>query len=360
MDNDIKPTIVIDVGSGVTKAGLADNEYPSSTIPTVIFEDSSSADFLLGQEALEKENFSYPIDHGVVQNFDHIEKLLDHIFTKELYVRPEDHPVLITQPPKNPQRDKEKFAELLFDKFNVPALYEEVHSVLTFYSSGRSTGVIVESGHGVTTAVPILSGYAISEAILRLDVGGGDIDQYLAKLLNEKDISNNITPEEARKIKEKLCVVPELEKDMDDEESYMLPDGRTITLGKERFQATSPMFEPALVEQYDCFGIHEMIFQSIFKCGFDLRREFASNIILSGGNTLFHGIEDRLKSELEARVPASMKVNVIADKDRNVFVWRGGSILGSLSTFYKNICVSKEEYLEHGATIIRKKCNNGL
>lgn len=361
MDNDLKPTIVIDVGSGYTKAGLAESEYPSCTIPTAIsYEDTYTKKFLIGNEALDQENFTYPIEHGIIQNFDHIERLFEHIFTKELDVSTKDHPVLVTQPPKNPQRDKEKLAEMLFEKFDVPALYEEVHSVLTFYSSGKPAGLIVESGHGVTSVVPILSGYAISEAILRLDIGGGDLDQYLAKLLNEEETDNSITPQEARKIKEKLCFVPEFENDTYDEESYILPDGRTVILGKERYKATAPLFEPALVEQYDCLGIHEMIFQSIFKCGFDLRREIANNIILSGGNTFFPGIEDRLTSELIARVPATMKINVIADKDRNVFVWRGGSILGSLSTFHKNICVSKEEYEEHGAPIIRKKCCNGL
>ncbi|CAG9773830.1 unnamed protein product [Ceutorhynchus assimilis] len=338
---DPKPTIVIDLGSGSTKAGLADNEYPTCTIP--------SAD-----EALK-----FPIEHGIIQDFDQVEKLLERVFVKELQLKPEEHPILLTQPPKNPQKDKEKLAEILFEKFNVPALYEEVHSVLTFYASGRSAGVIVESGHGVTSVVPILSGYAISEAILRLDIGGKDLNQYLIDQLANGPSNELISLQEAQILKEKLCFIPETNSTSTSAECYTLPDGRNINLDSPG-QITDPLFNPALVGQYDTYGLHEMIFHSIFKCGFDLRREFASNIVLSGGNTLFRGLETRLRQELESRVPPSMKVNIIADSDREIFVWRGGSIVGGLSSFYKNICVLRQEYEEFGAVVVRKKCMNGL
>ncbi|XP_030750943.1 actin-3-like [Sitophilus oryzae] len=353
----LKPTIVIDMGSGETKAGLAENEYPSCTIPTALSSCDDTYNF--GEEALERDRFTYPIQHGIVQNFDYVEKLFEHILVSQLRVSPAEHPVLLNQCPKNPQRDKEKLAELMFEKFDVPAVYEEINSVLTFYSSGRPAGLIVESGHGVTSVVPILSGYAISEAIMRLDVGGGDLDKYLVKLLSEKGYEN-IRPEEAQKIKENLCFIPEKDREYHDVENYLLPDGRDLVLEKEKYHCTDPLFNPALVEQYDTPGIHEMVFQSIFKCGLDLRRDFANNIILSGGNTLFNGFENRLKLEVEAKVPASMKVDVIADKDRKVFVWRGGSILGSLSTFYKNICITKGEYEEYGMSAVRKRCNRGI
>ncbi|XP_050294553.1 actin-like [Anthonomus grandis grandis] len=340
--DDLKPTIVLDIGSGDTKAGLADNYFPLCTIPTKSLENA------------------HLVEHGIIQNFEHVERLIEHVFNKELQVRAEEHPVLVTQPPKNPQRDKEKLAEILFEKFHVPALYEEVHSVLTFYSSGRQAGLIVESGHGVTTVVPILSGYAISEAILRLDIGGGSLDQYLGKIYEQRT-GETLGPEEARLLKENLCFVPNLAKqDSEENECYTLPDGRNIILGSERFQATDPLFQPALVEQYDLPGLSGMIYESIFKCGFDLRRDFASNIILSGGNTLLKGLEPRLIQDLEKKVPPSMKINIISDPDRKIFVWRGGSILGSLSTFPKNICVQKTEYDEIGTTVIRKKCMSGL
>ncbi|KAH1026099.1 actin [Dendroctonus ponderosae] len=359
MGNHLKQTIVIDLGSGDTKVGLAEEDYPSCTIPTRIScDESTTKGFYFDQSAISSEECTYPIHHGIIQNFEHVESLLEHVFSKELCLKPQDHPLLLTQPPKNPQRDKEKLAEMMFEKFAVPALYEEIHSVLTFNAAGRSTALIVESGHGVTSVVPILSGYVISDAVLRLDVGGGDIDQYLAKILSEKSQECEIRPEEARILKENLCYVPDCGSAEIEEESYLLPDGRRVVLGQERVLATNPLFQPFLVEQYDTPGIHEMIFQSIFKCSVDLRRAFANNVILSGGNTLFNGIEDRLKQELETRVPPTMKVNVIASKDRNIFVWRGGSILGSLSTFVKNICISRTEYEEFGISVIRKKCAN--
>ncbi|XP_066250862.1 actin, muscle-like [Euwallacea similis] len=354
--NTLKSTLVLDIGSGQTKAGLADNGNPSCIIPTSgDYGNSETCDFK-GDNNVSVS----PVQWGIIKDYDRVEDLLRHIYEAQLVLRSEEHPVLITQPPKNPQRDRNKIAELFFEKFQVPALYEEMHSVLTFYSSGRPAGLIVESGHGVTTIVPIISGFAISDAILRVNIGGSDIERYLSKILNEKK-SININTEESRLLKEKLCFVPN-HRDYRDTltTEYLLPDGRTVTLAEERYSATRPLFEPVLVEQFDTPGIHDMIFQSIFKCGVDLRKDFANNIILSGGNSLFSGLDVRLKSELKSKVPATMNINIIVDPDRQILVWKGGAILGSLSTFTKNICVSIQEYQEFGESAIRNKFLCGL
>ncbi|XP_066140293.1 uncharacterized protein [Euwallacea fornicatus] len=354
--NNLKSTLVLDIGSGQTKAGLADHGNPSCKISTSgNYRSSEICDLKEGNNVSVS-----PVQCGIIKDYDRVEDLLGHIYEAQLVLRSDEHPVLVTQPPKNPQRDKNKIAELFFEKFQVPALYEEMHSVLTFYSSGRPAGLIVESGHGVTTVVPIVSGFAISDAILRVNIGGSDIDQYLSNILNEKK-SINVNAEESRLLKEKLCFVPDQINYRDTlAREYLLPDGRTVTLAEERYNATRPLFEPFLVEQFDTPGIHDMIFQSIFKCGVDLRKDFANNIILSGGNSLLSGLDVRLKSELESKVPARMNINIIADPDREILVWKGGAILGSLSTFTKNICVSIQEYQELGESAIRNKFLCGL
>ncbi|XP_060522899.1 actin-like [Cylas formicarius] len=355
MSGDSKPTIVIDLGSAETKAGFAEEELPTYTLPSVVSQDKENKVTLLGSNALGQTNITYPIEHGQVKDWEAIEQIFGDVF-RGLDVVCQDHPLLLTQPANNPKRDKEKLAEILFEVFDVSALYEEMQAVLSLYSSGRHAGLIVESGHGVTSVVPILSGYAISKAILRLDIGGGELDKYLVQLLNNRGY--NVPLEVARDIKEKCCYSDE-GTSYPDTESYKLPDGQVIHLGQERTQCPQALFDPTLVEQYESQGIHEMVYRSIMNCDIDLRRDFANNIVLSGGTTLLKDFEHRLKTELDTRVSLSMRISIMADKDRKYYVWRGGSILGSLSTF-RNVCVSKKEYDEYGISTVAKKFMNGL
>ncbi|KAK6117269.1 hypothetical protein DH2020_048990 [Rehmannia glutinosa] len=353
--DDIRP-VVCDNGTGMVKVGFAGDDAPRAVFSSIVGRprhtlaglEMGLKDAYVGDEAQSKRailSVKYPMERGIVSNWDDMEKIWHHIFYNELRVAPGEHPVLLTEAPLNPKANKEKITQIMFETFDVPAMCVAIPAVLSLYASGRTTGC------------------SLQHAVLRLDLGGRGVTEHLMRIVAERGYTFSATVETAVDMKEKLGYVA-LDYDHELETSkissstvdknYELPDGQIITIGTERFRCPEILFRPSLVGMQSA-GIHEMTYNSIIKCDVDIRKDLYGNIVLSGGSTMLGGFADRMSKEIAALAPSGTKIKVVAPPERQYSVWIGGSMLASLSTF-RQMCISKGEYDESGPSIVHRKC----
>eukprot|EP01092_Planopodium_desertum_P006673 TRINITY_DN2752_c0_g1_i4.p1 TRINITY_DN2752_c0_g1~~TRINITY_DN2752_c0_g1_i4.p1 ORF type:complete len:328 (-),score=32.93 TRINITY_DN2752_c0_g1_i4:31-882(-) len=281
-----------------------------------------------------------------------MEKVWANVYS-ELKINSHEHPVLLTECPNNPTKNREKAAEIFFETFNSPAFFVSIQAVLSLYASGETTGLVLDSGEGVTYSVPIVDGFAVTNSIMRADLGGRDINERMKLLLRKAGHTFDTSAEFeiVRKIKEDCCYVAYNPKKEEERLSqsitttatktedpiylkYKLPDGNIIQIGGERFRAPEILFDPLLVGS-EALSVQECILNSIRKSDTDLRKRLYSAIHLSGGSTLFKGFGTRLLNELKAGAPKDIKIKIFATPERKYSAWIGGSILASLPTFKK-------------------------
>jgi len=374
MPNNQDPTaVVIDNGSESCRAGFAKDDAqdaPKVVFPSIVGRPRGGGMMgmrkFVGDNAQRMRgilNLTNPNEHGIITNWDDMEMIWSLAFSK-LGVSSEEFPVLLTEAPLNPKPCREKMTQIMFETFNTPAMYVGIRAVLSLYASGHTTGIVMDSGAGVSHTVPTYEGYALHHAVMRMDLAGSDITDYLKKLLNETKYPFTTKAERdiVRDIKEQLCYVAlDFEAEMTKqpqliEQRYELPDGQVITIGNERFRAPEALFKPSFLGM-EVAGVHETIFNSIMKCDVDIHKDLYNRIVLSGGNTLYPNIEDRMEKEIEILAPSTMKIKVIASPERQNAAWIGGTMMASLlSSSSQRMWISKEEYDESGPSIVHRKC----
>ncbi|XP_044523659.1 actin-related protein T3 [Gracilinanus agilis] len=371
--NNYSTAAVIDNGSSVLKAGLAGNREPQFIYANIVgrakgkpgASESSPRDLFVGEEAQAKRcslSISYPVERGLITSWADMEAMWRNVYENNLKMKSHESPVMLTEPAFNPLANREKMTELFFENFEVPALYVSIQPVLALFASGYTTGYVLDSGAGVSQCVPIFEGYCLPHGVLRLDLAGRDLTDYLIKLLQDHGILllSQSDKKVVKNIKENYCYVAANFEDETTknpavlEKTYKLPDGKTIKLHDEMFRCPESLFLPGHLN-LEAPGIDKLCYSSIMKCDMDLRNSFFSNIVLAGGSTCFPGLDKRLVKELALMVPANTSVRVSAPPDRKVSGWMGGSILASLPAF-QDMWITTAEFKEVGANIIHQRC----
>jgi len=366
--------LVLDFGSQSAKAGFAGDDAPRAVFPSMIGRPKYRAtmvgmgnrDRYVGDEAQAFRGMlelKYPTWRGNIENWDDLEILYHHTFYNELRITPTGWRALISDRPTTSKAQREKLCQMVFETFSLAGAYIAIDGILDLYASGRTTGISLDSGDGMTCAVPVWEGYTKRSLFVCQFSGGYDVTRNLTRILRETGhhFTSSAEMEIVRDMKEKHAYVAEdYQSELRDcvtikrQTTYECPDGKMVKLGNERFRCTEVLFQPRLIG-YDegSGGIPEIIARAMMTCPVDTRPDMYTSVVLSGGNTLLQGFTDRVAKDLTALVPKSVKV--ISAPERKYNTWIGGSVLGSLSTF-QGYFITKAEYEEAGPTIVHRKC----
>lgn len=388
MDSQGRRVIVCDNGTGFVKVGNAGSNFPSFIFPslvgrpiirsTEIVDDIEVKDIMIGDEASKLRSMlevNYPMENGIVRNWDDMLLLYQHTFGPDkMNVDEKNTRILLTEPPMNPTKNRERMIEVMFEKYGFHSVYIAIQAVLTLYAQGLITGVVVDSGDGVTHICPVYEGFALPHLTRRLDIAGRDITKYLIKLLLLRGYAFNHSAdfETVRMMKEKLCYVGydiEQEQKLALEttvlvESYQLPDGRVIKVGGERFEAPEALFQPHLIN-VEGLGVAELLFTSIQAADIDTRPEFYKHIVLSGGSTMYPGLPSRLERELKqlylervlkgnTEALQRFKIRIEDPPRRKHMVFLGGAVLADIMKDKDSFWMLRSEYQEKGVRILDK------
>lgn len=379
--------VVCDNGTGFVKCGFAGANFPTAIFPSMVgrpilrseekVDNIEIKDVMVGDEAQKCRNLlqiSYPLDNGIIRNWDDIQYVWDYTFFEKLKIKPTESKVMLTEAPMNPKKNREKMVEVMFEKYGFKGVYIAIQAVLVLYAQGLLTGVVVDSGDGVTHIIPVYEGFALPHLTKRLDVAGRDITRYLIKLLLLRGYAFNRTAdfETVRAIKEKLCYVGydlDLEKTLALEttvlvEPYTLPDGRVIKVGAERFEASEALFNPALIG-LEVGGVAEQLFSAIQSADIDTRPEFYQHIVLSGGSSMYPGLPSRLEKEIrelylqkvlkgDKSRADKFKLRIEDPPRRKHMVFLGGAVLAEIMKDKDHFWMNNNEYKEQGINVLKK------
>ncbi|KAK8844483.1 Actin- protein 2 [Tritrichomonas musculus] len=383
--------VVLDLGTGFLKAGLSTSAIPDFVLPNsvgrpILRSDESFArakikDVMICDEITPVRQYldlTFPVEHGVIKNWDDETLVLDYLFKQKFKINNEEHPVLITEAPMNPIENRKKLFEVFFETFNFPAVQMAPQALLVLYAQGLVTGVVVDSGDGVTHIMPIYENYLLSHLIGRMDIAGRDITEHMVKLLTLRGYTFHKSSDfdVVREIKEKLCFVSadiKLDRRIANETTtyvvpYVLNDGRIIKVSGERFEAPEVLFQPELLG-HEGYGIHQLLFDTITKADINLRKDFFKSIVVSGGTTMYPGFSTRMENELRNLVKTNIlkghsdpnkaikdyKINVEDPPNRRFLVYLGATVLANLSKEKPHSWAQHSEYNEIGALKLVQK-----
>eukprot|EP00246_Nothoceros_aenigmaticus_P008137 TRINITY_DN22639_c0_g1_i1.p1 TRINITY_DN22639_c0_g1~~TRINITY_DN22639_c0_g1_i1.p1 ORF type:complete len:384 (-),score=62.39 TRINITY_DN22639_c0_g1_i1:242-1393(-) len=373
--------VVCDNGTGFVKCGFAGDNFPAAVFPCMVgrplVTDPGRQDIVVGnrcQELRDQLELSYPISKGIVHNWDDMNYVWDHTFYEVLQIDPTECKILLTDPPLNPTKNRERMVQTMFEKYSFSAVFVQIQAVLTLYAQGLLTGLVVDSGDGVTHVVPVIDGFSFPHLTKRMNIAGRQITAYLLDLLLRRGYALNRTAdfESVREIKEQLCYMSidykrETKLALETTilmKQYTLPDGRVIKVGAERFQAPEALFTPELID-VEGDGLADMVFRCIQEMDIDNRMTLYQHIVLSGGSTMYPGLPSRLEKEIRDHYlrtvlkgnkegMSKLRLRIEDPPRRKHLVYLGGAVLADIMKDTPEFWISKQEYEEEGLRCLNK------
>eukprot|EP00761_Pharyngomonas_kirbyi_P002214 gb/GECH01002218.1/.p1 GENE.gb/GECH01002218.1/~~gb/GECH01002218.1/.p1 ORF type:complete len:385 (+),score=85.40 gb/GECH01002218.1/:1-1155(+) len=368
-------TVVIDCGSESCKVGSISESTPH-TIPSYV------------RNKTDNQAPTFPIQRGIIEDWNAMENMLYSIFQDPLGITSSSSsnknktntqnnddssstyfdskkdnipPVVLTANPFRPVSERHQLAELMFEKFQVPALYLGISGVLSLFAAQATTGIALDLGASITHAMPIVDGYAVKNGAKLGDYGGADLTQFFYDLILRSNQSPNLELSRdwslLQRMKSELCYLPFANPDQPPEpRSYRLPDGSEIEVGEPSLKCPKALFAPSVLPavRKDTMGIQDMIFSAAKECDTSHQQELLQNVYLSGGTSLVQGLPESIEKECEG-FDLDFQVNVNAIPHREYAAWTGGKVLASLSSF-RQMMMTSQEYQENGAKLITDKC----
>eukprot|EP00128_Syssomonas_multiformis_P014807 Colp12_sorted_trinity150504_noHs@19943 len=365
--------LIIDNGSFYLRAGFAGDDAPRAVFPSQVrrprhlgvMVGMHQKNTFVGDECSEIGNKLLTIDcfqQGKCVDWDGLQHLWYHTYYNECRVAPEEQPVLMTEPALNSEDDRAKTLQIQFEHFQVPSLALVVSGVLSLYSTGRTSGTVLDCGHGSTTALSVDKGSLLPQSIHKSEVGGANLTDLLLKALNERGGDFKVETERRYRhvsyIKEGALYIAQ---DFALEEAktlplatHELPDGTEVEIGNERYQIPEALFQPSRIGDTSP-GIHELVHLSITSCDPYLYSTMLSNIVVCGGTAKIQGLPQRARKELAilngSEIPDFVDYSSVCQPDYTA--WVGGSVLATHSAFSK-IAWKREEYAEVGPSLIQR------
>jgi actin len=403
--------IVIDAGSSLVKAGWSCEDAPRCVFRSNIVSssfanleensngDSSNNNNSSGNNSSNKKsnknssdyssapnnanaNGVSPIVRGKVESLEtngKMEKLLAYTFGEtELDAYPEtvNSPILFTEPPGMSKNDREKMAAFLFDKFKPPGICFASTAVLALFASGRTRGIVLECGGGVSHTVPIFEGFSLQHAMNKLNLGGIDVTSELQQSLRRSKVGSGLTNDLFEEIKCNLAYCDIGEQRQQGSQDYELPDGTSVTVDERSASSCADiLFDPSAkgIENING-GLGQMVWNGIQNCDRDLQPDLFNNIVISGGTSMLTGFSTRLESEIRVAaakdgadgdkpmpagfndlkiVPNNKETESGYNAQRKHGAWIGGSIFASLETF-RQVMVTRQDWEDGEAHIIHR------
>jgi len=412
--------LVFDPGHFSLRVGYAGEDCPKAEIPSMVgtSPDTTEGDSMdTGDDVKMKKKYHVDtaqlnfakkgmevnsfMKDGMITDWELFEQVLDYSYKKIIQSESELHPVLFSEAPWNKKDRREQLCELMFEKYNVPAFFLVKNAVLAAFANGRSTGLVIDSGATHTSAVPVHDGYVLQHAIVKSPLGADFLTNQCQQFLDDKKV-DIVAPYQIKEKKEvgegskakwtKKPNLPEVTKSWHEyqirevvrdfqhnvlqvhEQPYNeetcssipqveheFPHGWHDDFGVDRFKIAEALFDPSGIRGSNTgtmMGAAHVVTTSVGMCDVDLRPSLYGSVVVTGGNTLLQGFNDRLNRDLSIKTPSTMRFKLIAangPQERRYGSWIGGSILASLGSF-QQMWVSKQEYEDGGRSQVDRKC----